>query len=817
MAVGSQVGRARLAPGQLWQVPTFLIGLSALIAVAASTPIRHPTASRQFDATVYALRQGLQRGQDPITLVALAENALGEVYNYGDRAAEVRFLAGSVYFRLASASPPEVARDYWPRAVEHFEAAQQLGADERDLPALEYRLGWSLYGQDHDVPRALELITRSVDRGAEQPLAGYQLLLQANLKQTPPDLVAALAASRKVVELTDDREPDALAQARLNHAELLLRMERRSEVIKELDRIGAKVSRPLRVKARMLAVATCEQDALWSKALAVWQDVLPDAAQVPGGKGRVLYAIGACSVQLEVPDYPRAIKAWQEALKQGGPEAQAAGLRLGMQRLSGQSPDPAQALEDWRQALAAVQTPDDYRNAYLKLGDVREFFDQALRQFQEAQDYERMQVIAELYRKLAPPGHADEKIAQAAEAQAKLLQGQSETPTDEARKCLYRAAEAWESAARVRRAKDGFDALWHSAQCFLQARDVERAGKALVELEHIDQDDVRLAEGWFLLAELHWAQGHRHDGKQAYIRSMQYATTPFAARARYQLAMEAVGRKEWDKAASILQPNLETVATDREAHEQSIYQMAWILLQKQDFARASIYLNQATARYPNNPRALLVRGQLAECYRRLADEAYQKEMEEAKNFQGLLTEGQKVELENTLRNYQNTRKTRLREAVATFQSIADELRDREQRRPLTPWEAVVCRRAMLGIAECGRDLGEFLEAVRRYRELIERNRGRIESLLACEHIVQIRDLAFKLDLLTPDGLREVVAVARSALPLAQQDLDAMDRNGPDFQGEGVWTWQRWHQWFADEQQRLSGPPAPVPGKGPGVQ
>ncbi len=92
---------------------------------------------------------------------------------------------------------------------------------------------------------------------------------------------------------------------RFDHAELLLRMERRADAVKELERIGAKVSRLLRVKARLLAVRTCEQEGMWSKALTFWHDLLRDAAHVPGGKGRVLYNMGVCSLQLELPDYAR--------------------------------------------------------------------------------------------------------------------------------------------------------------------------------------------------------------------------------------------------------------------------------------------------------------------------------------------------------------------------------------------------------------------------------------------------------------------------------------------------------------------------------
>ena len=454
-SAGGRVGRARLAPSQLWQVPTFLVGLLAFLAVAASAPIRQPSEYRRFGSAVDAMRQGLQQNDPPNTLTALAETVLLQVHLFGDRAGEVHFLAGSVYFRQALASPPESARDYWPRAVEHLEEAQQLGADERDLPMLEYRLGRALYAQESDVPRALELMTRSIDRGAEQPLAGYQLLVQAYLKLPVPDVDAALVASRKVVELTDDRDIDALAQARINHAELLLRKDQRADAVKELDRVGARASRPLWLRAKLLQVRICEQDENWPKALTVWQALLADPAQVPGGKAHVLYAIGWCSAKLEQPDLVRASKCWEGALALGGVEGQAAGLRLGSLRLLGPARDWAQGLEDWRQALAAVATPADYRNAFLKLDEVRELFERVLVQFQDGQDYEKMQAVAELYRKLAPAGQADEKVAQAAEALAIKMEAETDPPVEELRKIYRRAAEAFKLAAQARPRRPG--------------------------------------------------------------------------------------------------------------------------------------------------------------------------------------------------------------------------------------------------------------------------------------------------------------------------------------------------------------------------
>jgi hypothetical protein len=809
-AASGRIGRGQLVPGQLWQLPTFLIGLLTFLAVAVSAPVRHPLEWWQFDAAVDELRQGLQKNQDPSTLVSLAETVLLKVHLFGDRAGEVHFLAGSAYYRQALANPPAQSHDLWERAIEHLEEAQalQLSADDRDGAALQYRLGRALYALGRDVPRALDLMARSIDKGAEQPLAAYQMLLQAYHKV--PDLDAAIEASRKVIELTDERDPDAPAQARLSHVELLLRKQLVAEAIKELDRIGPKVSRPLRLKAKLMQVSWCEQEGMWSKALAIWQDVLPDAAQVPGGRARVQYAIGWCSAQLEIPDYARADAAWQDALKFGGTAGQAAGLRLGGLRLFGPAPDTERGLENWRLAMAELPAGTEFQNPFLEVSDVRSLFEHALSMFLDGQDYEKMRLVAELYRKVAPAGQGDEKLAQAAEAQAKKLQSEPAPPAEQVRALYRQAAEAYVLAAKARPGKQSFDILWRSADCFLRAQDADHAAAVLSSLDQLDRADVRLADGWFRLAESERTAGHADKARPAYLRSMQYAATPFAARARYQLALEAADRKKWREAEEILQPNLNGIAADRDAHEKSLYQMAWIQLQKQDFSRALFYLADATGKYQNSPWALVARAQIPDCYRKLADQAYRQGLEERNAFSSQ-AEDRKYEIQELVRRLQEKRAEWLRDAAKAYRKLADDLRDTERKRQLTKLEGSLARRAVLGMGECHHDLGEYLEALRLYQGLMQRNRCTVETLIACERIFQLRDLATTVaDLLPPEGKREVMTTAGPSLLLqVQDDLAKMDPSAVEFQGDGVWNWQRWQQWIVAAQARLGAPGGPA--------
>ena len=104
-------------------------------------------------------------------------------------------------------------------------------------------------------------------------------------------------------------------------------------------------------------------------------------ARSKAARARIAYALGWCYHQMEPPNLPEAMRAWSDALKLGGIEGQAAGLRLGNVRLTS---DPAQALADWKFALESVSQPKDYQNPYVSIANVCDWFDRAIDQFQEA-------------------------------------------------------------------------------------------------------------------------------------------------------------------------------------------------------------------------------------------------------------------------------------------------------------------------------------------------------------------------------------------------------------------------------------------------
>ena len=784
LARRGRIGRPSRSLGQLWQVPTFIVGLVVLLVVGARVPLQRDAAQIEFDEGLTKLRKGYQQNEKTEFLAAQADQVLAQSSKFPRRAGEVHFLVGSVYHRLAEETLSERAEEFRTKALYHLEQALALEVPANDSLKLLYRLGLTLYKQGTDLRRALDLMARSVDGGADHVGQGYALLVQGYLRLLTPELDAALLANQKHLETLAD-DPDGLSQARLLRGEILYKKDMRLEAFKTLERIGTGAARSVRVKARLLQTRICEEEGLWSRAIPLWKELAKDAATVPGGKARVQYALGLCYYRLEVPDHEGAQAAWQEILATPGDEGQAAALRVGELQIFGPQYDPAAALKHWSAALAKVRQPKDYRNALFELPKVRELFENAYQLFfQEGQDYPRCLEIAELYKKVALAGVADERLARAAEAlalevQDKLARLPAPRPPlkeEEMRGHFRKAAGAFEQAAAARPGKDQAEFLWHGAKCYFAARDFARAVSVLDKLVKIERDENRLAEAYYTLAEALLSLGQKEEARKAYSLCLDYPDPTFSHKARYQLALDEWENKRVDQAVAILKQISPTV--DRKTHENSLYLLGQILFQTQKFDQAALCLKEATRQYPGNAKVLNVREQLAECYKQLAK---------------IETERLKDDLNSDARAHINGKRLNyLEQAALTYQSLADDLEARAKINPLGPEELKMLRAALFGAADQIFEKNDFDEALRRYEILQQRYRRQVEGLIACQRIWTCWGKMKS----SPAQEQRATKAVQNAVKNAMDDLREMDENSPAFHGGGgVWKKQDWHNWL----------------------
>ncbi|HEX9373194.1 MAG TPA: tetratricopeptide repeat protein, partial [Roseiflexaceae bacterium] len=570
----------------------------------------------------------------------------------------------------------------------------------------------------------------------------------------------------------------AAAPAWLLRAELLLRTGLRAEALKVLRGIGSGAPREVRLQARYLQARTSQEERQFAQAIPLWKELLADPAKVPGGKGYILYALGLCHSAAEPPEDGAATVAWREAVQLGGPEGQAAALRLAELCLLGK--ERATALDWFARALEKVRTAKDYQNPILPLDQARELFETGCRAYREGQEHEQAEKLAGLYRKIALPGLAEERLAQAAEAHAAALIArarqsvgpEASTLAEQARALYRKAGDGYKLSAAGRTAAERALRLRRGAECYLQARDHAEGILLLKEFVDLEPAPERKVEGWFALGGAYRAHKQAELAQSAYEQCIQQPRSPHAARARLELAELAVEHGDLKQAEEVLVHALALASStsDRQAEEQALYRLAGLLYQQgqRRFDDAAFRLEQALGKYPGNVGAPVACDRLGECYRQRAEVARQESMQENLPAEKRLF-------------YRSAWQENLEKARNVYQALADDLEKRAAARSLSPAEDALLRRALLAAADCIYELPSGLaEALRRYKALAQRFRGQVEGLMVCLRLLNCSNVARETPL-----ARETVESTQTAVRAALEDVRDRQRM-PDeaFRAEG---------------------------------
>ena len=144
-------------------------------------------------------------------------------------------------------------------------------------------------------------------------------------------------------------------------------------------------------------------------------------------------------------------------------------------------------LKIWPRVLQDVHSPGDYKIQSFELRRVREIFEEVCQYLKESQDYLHTQQVAELYKRIAPPGAAEERLAQAAEGLARqwLEKVQLQNPAEatakmaEIRQQFQLAAQEYKQAAEASPENARSEVYWRKVrlQCY-SSRSKNSAGAA---------------------------------------------------------------------------------------------------------------------------------------------------------------------------------------------------------------------------------------------------------------------------------------------------------------------------------------------------
>lgn len=788
MTVPVMAGR----PRRLWQVPTFLLGLLVLGVVGTNAVFRTPAAVSDRDSELAQLRQALLRkGADVAGLLPRAEEVLSRPHLPPRRAAEVHHLLGAALLKRAGELSGERGRTERQKAIQHLERADAIGVAASDRPRLWFLLGKALYQNQADPQRIIQYLTRAAAAGLEHAGEANDLLVQVYLNLPTPDIDAALEVNQKV--LASSRSEEVLTPARLLRGQLLVRKGNYADALKVLERIPATAPREVRLQANLLLVRCCEEEQLWNRAIPLWTALLETPAVVPGGKAHIWYHLGICQRHAEPPRLADAIKSWEQAWQEGGEEGQAARLRLAELRLHESPGQLEQAVRDLSQALEKVQKPEDFQNSIVEVGRVRQMVSDGLRLARESLAFDHGQALAELSRKLHPAAVAEEHLAENAAAWARHLEDQGRRAKgQEAEQLKKQAREQWSRAGRAAGQAAQFapsdqqaDCLWRSVEYYRRAEDHNAVITVLQRFVQLPLPAPRLAEGWFALAEARWALGRKEEARQAYYKCLEYPSTSFAYRARYQLAEERIAAQQFDEAELILEQNVNSangLDLDRAAHEKSLYRLALLLFNRQNYTKAAVLLKEATRQYPDNAEALWVRDHLGEAYRKLAEQADLK-LKDSKDPPTTMARSQYLQ---DLQDW-------LTQAADVYQKLADELEQRQATQKLSEREEALLRRAQFMVADLQFDLSNFPEALRRYRKLAELYHARLEGLIATQRIWKCGGV-----MVEPEQNRAVLEAVQVAVKSAQENLPRI----PDSQFQNGPSRQEWERWLREVHQFL---------------
>jgi hypothetical protein len=680
---------ARLTPplGQLWQVPTFLLGLLAFAAACVAHPPWHAVHPSYHDPALDDLRELLKRpdfdGDRALKLGAEAVHQAGTPAE----SAEARYLLGSAYIVLAERAGPGKGQDHWRAARANLEQARALGIPDDDRPRLDYRLAKALAQTGEPPAQVVSLLAPSIEAGADDPTdaaRGYGLLAEAYLKLPKPDLEAALAATEKQID-QPVVSPELLAPARLRRGELLARLNRPAEEVADALR---NITAPPEVaaQARRLLARTLEHMESWEQAAAAWRDIRDDAKSPPRDPDTVLYHLGLCEASAGHRD--EAARAWDDCLRRDGPgeEGPAAAVRVAELRLRDGQFEPALAALE--RAVRDVTQPGGWHNSLVTEAAAREVFEAGCRKAAAAGAFEMALRLAGAYERLALPGRAQELRAEAATAGARAAQDRAQAaPADEARR-LYaeaealrcQAGEALEKAAAAQKEPDEqAERFWSAANSFLEGRDALRAAAAFERFLAIARRDeaatrrynARLNEAWYKLAVAYRTAGKPELAAENFGKAANSlaAGSPYVYRARYEWALalrvsDGAGPPRWtDEAAAALEKNLAQlrktpIDRDEEAREKTLYALGDLYFdrreQRASVSRAIETLEDALRDFPGNAQVLAARYELAESYRLRADQLNASLSQERLTFEARLEIEKKVmdDREKAVAHYQ---------------------------------------------------------------------------------------------------------------------------------------------------------------------
>ena len=741
----NQMSRPRspaLALRQLWQLPTFFLGLLAMLGVWLGRPLWQDLNASPHSGDLRAYRHYLEEApHDLQAAVARGQELLAQVEPV--QRGELHFLLGTALLRLTDKTAPETAAPLWREARTHLEQAYHVGVPSSDRPRLHYRLAKSWLKTGGDKVRSVEFITQALAFGADDRVEALGLLTQAHLLP-PADVNAALEANGKLLA-QPTLDEGILAPARLLRGQLLTDQRQFAAAADVLQSMSGTGPPGILASARELLVRCYLETEAWAKAAELLERILNDQAMPPREPGRAAYELGLCYQRLS-ERHAEARGAWQRAAETDGPHGRAAAFRLAEMAVLEQQSE--ESLVRLSQVLARIAQPEEFVNPLVTAAEVAALLERAAIQARESGAHATAQQLAGLLDRIAPAGRAAAVQGEVAAAGARAEQG---TNPARAREQFVAAGQAYERASQ---ASGG--TLEHQLLAAENYRLAERRTEQTRMLEELLQrknlSQEHQAEAWFRLGEARRTLGQSESARAAFAEAVQRGGV-FEDQARFQLAdLElAAGRLETAMLQLTLNANLLGKKSE-DARDRSIYVKTLVALgdllvrqgQPQAYRDALSKYSLALTSLGDTPAAWPVRFKVGACYWEIARELR-------------VTGHRNPKVQET---WEENRRKNLKWAQESFGKLEEAMTDFERNGGAFTAEQLRLRIELrFHLAGTHFEREEFALALPQYRELAHQTAGTLEGLIALEGVA--RCYAF---LNQPQEVADTLQQIQAALP-----------------------------------------------------
>lgn len=623
------------------------------------------------------------------------------------------------------------------------------------------------------------------------------LLAQACVHCTPPRYAEALAENDRVLADPGASAEDRLA-ALLQRAGIQLSQGDEQGALATLGRVPAGTPRSAEVavlrarawwaEARKLQARADAQEQVRKRLEAAIEILAPVAEglplQLPTRQAN--YLLGLCLAALGKTPQCLAQLDRTRMLFPGTADGVLADLeQADVLRQSGQHEE---AFEAYRRVLQAWGPPGTFVHGWVTSAEVQSRLLAAYQAYRQAQQFDLAIRLAEGMEPLFSAERQRLALAEALRARARYLRQQAAAlPEDKAAAAqqaalrdFRRAGAAYAELAKMRFASREYPGdVWEAATCALEGHDYAQAARMFQEYlaqevrERQAPAMVNLAEALLALDRLDEALATLRQCVAMYPRDIA------VFRARILAAQALADKGQLAEARRSLEDNLESPALTPASVEwrDSLFALGRLLYWQQQYEEAATRLDEAVRRYPDTPQALVTRYLLAECSRQAA-------RTESKRL-----ESERVETVRVAR-YQRLREL-LAAAAEQFRQAQEALARQQDQRGLSPLEKAALRNALFATGDVLFDMGRYEEAVRAYRQAIQRYQHSPEVLEA--YLQTARALRL---LNQPDEARGVLEQARSVLARLKAD--------PNFAQTTNYTAQQWQELL--DQLTAAAPP-----------